>query len=66
MKTNNSVDQEALCLELPMKQVVSNYFAAAKTHTDHAPITTQTGNATHLVAPMLNTATLVQTLQNKS
>ena len=63
MKTNNSVDQEALCLELQMKQVVSNYFAAAKTHTDHAPITTETG---HLVAPMLNTATLVQTLQNKS
>ena len=54
MNTNNSVEQEALCLELPMKQVVSNYFAAAKTHTDHAPITTETG---HLVAPMLNTAT---------
>jgi len=32
----------------------TNYFAAAKTHTDHAPITTETG---HLVAPMLNTAT---------
>ena len=41
----------------------TNYFAAAKTHTDHAPITTQTGNATHLVAPMLNTATLVIVLK---
>lgn len=47
MKTNNSVDQEALRLELQMKQVVSNYFAAAKTYTDHAPITTRTGDATH-------------------